>query len=217
MAQVSAELVRTLRDKTGAGMMDCKKALEEASGDIEQAQDILRKRGMKTAEKRAGKAATEGTVFCYLHPGGRIGVMIELNCETDFVARNEDFLQLSKDLAMHIAWAKPKYVTREEVSEEDLNREKSVFLSQLKPEQEKMADKIIAGKIEKFYEEVCLVDQIDVRDSSGKKKIGSLMTELTAKMGEKIACRRFTRFELGEGMEKVVVDFAAEVQQVING
>jgi len=217
MSQISAELVRTLRDRTGAGMMDCKKALTEANGDIEAAQDALRKKGLKTAEKRAGKVAAEGTVLCYTHPGNRIGVIVELNCETDFVARNPEFEQLAKDLAMHIAWAKPKYVSREEVSQEDIDRETEVFKGQLKPEQEKMADKILPGKLEKYFEEICLVDQVDVRDPSGKKKIGQLLTELTAKMGEKIVCRRFSRFELGEGIVKESVDFAEEVKAVING
>lgn len=216
MSQVSAELVRNLRDRTGAGMMDCKKALVEAEGDIEKAQDSLRKKGLKTAEKRAGKVAAEGTVFCYTHPGGRIGVMVELNCETDFVARNEEFLNLAKDLAMHIAWSKPKYVTREEIPQDIIEREKEVFKGQLKPEQLDKADKILPGKLEKFYEEVCLVDQIDVRDSSSKKKIGSLMAELTGKIGEKVVCRRFSRFELGEGIEREEIDFAAEVAQVVN-
>jgi elongation factor Ts len=217
MSQISAELVRTLRDRTGAGMMDCKKALTEANGDIEAAQDALRKKGLKTAEKRAGKVAAEGTVLCYTHPGNRIGVIVELNCETDFVARNPEFESLAKDLAMHIAWAKPKYVSREEVSKEDIDRETEVFKGQLKPEQEKMADKILPGKLEKYFEEICLVDQVDVRDPSGKKKIGQLLTELTAKMGEKIVCRRFSRFELGEGIVKESVDFAEEVKAVING
>lgn len=216
MAEITAEMVRTLRDRTGAGMMDCKKALAEANGDIEKAQDELRKKGLKTAEKRAGKVAAEGTVFCYMHPGGRIGVMVELNCETDFVARNEEFLSLAKDLAMHIAWSNPKYVSREEVPQDVLDREVEVFKGQLKPEQQKMADKIIPGKIEKFYEEVCLIDQVDVRDSSGKKKIGAVMAELTGKMGEKIVCRRFMRFELGEGIQKEQVDYAQEVAQAMN-
>lgn len=214
MTQISAEMVRTLRDRTGAGMMDCKKALQETEGDLEKAQDFLRKKGLKTAEKRAGKVAAEGTVFGYVHPGGRIGVMIELNCETDFVARNEEFLALARDLAMHIAWAKPQYVSREEIPQDIIERETAVFKSQLKPEQEKMADKILPGKLEKFYEDVCLLDQIDVRD--GKKKIGSLLTDLTGKMGEKVVCRRFNRFELGEGIEREEVDFAAEVSQVVN-
>jgi elongation factor Ts len=213
MTQISAEMVRTLRDRTGAGMMDCKKALQECEADLEKAQDFLKKKGLKTAEKRSGKVAAEGTVFCYLHPGGRIGVMLELNCETDFVARHEDFQGLAKDLALHIAWSNPQYVTREEVPADVIERESAIFRGQLKPEQEKVADKILAGKIEKFYEEVCLLDQIDVRDSSSKKKIGSLLTELTAKMGEKVVCRRFMRYELGAGIEKVETDFAAEVAE----
>lgn len=216
MAQISAEMVKTLRERTGAGMMDCKKALEETGGNMEEAQDFLRKKGLKTAEKRAGKVAAEGTVFCYLHPGGRIGVILELNCETDFVAKNDEFQGLARDLAMHIAWAKPQYVSREEVPQDILDREKAIIESQLKPEQEKMAEKIIAGKLDKFFEDVCLLDQVDVRDSSSKKKIGSLLTELTGKMGEKVVCRRFTRFELGEGIQKEEIDFAAEVAQVAN-
>lgn len=213
MTQISAEMVRTLRDRTGAGMMDCKRALQECEADLEKAQDFLKKKGLKTAEKRSGKVAAEGTVFCYLHPGGRIGVMLELNCETDFVARHEDFQGLAKDLALHIAWSNPQYVSREEVPADVIERESAIFRGQLKPEQEKVADKILAGKVEKFYEEICLLDQIDVRDGSSKKKIGSLLTELTAKMGEKVVCRRFMRYELGSGIEKVETDFAAEVAE----
>ncbi len=216
MSQISAELVRSLRDRTGAGMMDCKRALTEANGNIEAAQDSLRKKGLKTAEKRAGKVAAEGTVLCYSHPGNRIGVLVELNCETDFVARNAEFESLARDIAMHIAWAKPKYVSREEVPAEEIARETEIFKGQLKPEQEKIADKILPGKLEKFFEEVCLLDQVDVRDSSGKKKIGQLLIDLTAKMGEKVALRRFSRFELGDGIVKESVDFADEVKQVMN-
>lgn len=200
MAEITAQMVKELREMTGAGMMDCKKALGEANGNVNDAVAILRKKGLKSAEKRAGRVATEGIIFSYIHPGSRIGVMLELNCETDFVGRGEEFLALAKDLAMHIAWASPKFVSREEVPAEVLEREKDIFRSQLKPGQEKMADKIIGGKLEKFYEESCLLDQMDVRDPSVKKRIGDLVQEFSAKVGEKIVMRRFARYEIGEGL-----------------
>ena len=153
-------------------------------------------------------------VLSYIHPGSRIGVLFEVNCETDFVARGESFLALAKDIAMHIAWAKPRFVAREEVTEDVKKREEEVFLAQLKPEQQKMAEKILQGKLEKFYEEVCLLEQIDVRDSSSKKRIKDLLTELSASVGEKIEIRKFVRFEVGEGVEKQKADYAAEVAAV---
>ena len=216
MAEISSSQVKELREITGAGMMDCKKALEETSGDVEKATDFLRKKGLKSVEKRAGKVAAEGLIFSYIHPGSRIGVILELNCETDFVARGDDFLQLAKDIGMHIAWAKPLYVSREEVPEDAMKREEEIFRSQLKPEQEKMADKILQGKLEKFYEETCLLDQLDVRESAGKKRIRDVVSELSAKIGEKIVIRRFSRLELGEGIQKESVDFAEEVKAAQN-
>ena len=201
---------------TGAGMMDCKKALAENDANIDKALEFLRKKGLKSVEKRSGKVAAEGVVFSYIHAGGRIGVMLELNCETDFVARGEDFQALAKDIAMHIAWSSPKYVSREEVPADVVEKEKEIYLSQLKPEQQKMADKILPGKIEKFYQTVCLVDQLDAKSEGGKKTIADMITEISAKLGEKIAVRRFNRFEVGEGIEKEVVDYAAEVAAAAN-
>ncbi len=196
---------------TGAGMMDCKKALEVSGGNMDEAVAHLRKAGLKNVEKRAGKVASDGVIYSYIHPGSRVGVILELNCETDFVARGQDFQSLAKAIAMHVAWSKPRFVSREEISAEVLAQEKEIYLSQLKPGQEKVAEKIIAGKLEKFYEETCLLEQFDARDASAKKRIGDLVTELSAKVGEKIAVRRFVRYELGEGMEKPQADFAAEV------
>ena len=197
MAEITSALVKELRDMTGAGMMDCKSALTEAAGDMEKAIDVLRKKGLKSASKRADRDASEGLIYSYIHPNSRVGVLLELNCETDFVARGEDFGGLAKRLAMHIAWANPRFVDREQVTEDVMARETEIYRSQLTPQQEKVADKIIAGKIEKFFEESCLVDQIDAQESSGKKRMGDYVTETSAKLGEKIVVRRFVRFELG--------------------
>ncbi len=211
MAEISAQLVKELRDKTGAGMMDCKKALAESGGDSEKAIEVLRKKGLKDVDKRAGKVAAEGVVYSYIHTGGRIGVMLELNSETDFVARGDDFTTLAKDIAMHIAWANPRFLSREEVPAKVIESEKDIYLSQLKPEQQKMADKILPGKLEKFYEDACLLEQFDARDPASKKRIKDLIDTLSAKIGEKIVLRRFVRFEVGEGIEKVQTDYRAEV------
>lgn len=215
MAEVSAKLVKDLREQTGAGMMDCKQALAESSGDMEKAIEFLRKKGMKNVEKRAGRVAAEGTILSYIHAGGRIGVLLELNCETDFVARGDDFQALAKDIAMHIAWANPRYVSREEVPAEEIEKEKEIYRSQLKPEQQKMADKILPGKLEKFYETACLLDQLDIKDPSGKKKISEIINEKGVGFGEKIVLRRFVRFEVGEGIKKEQVDYAKEVAQTV--
>lgn len=217
MSQITAQLVKELREKTGAGMMDCKKALQETNANIEEAIQYLRKKGLKSVEKRAGRVAAEGTVYSYIHAGGRIGVMLELNSETDFVARSEDFLDLAKELAMHIAWSNPRYVSREEVPESELEKERDVYRSQLKPEQEKMADKILAGKLEKFYGSVCLLEQLDAKDPTSKKTFQDIINEVSSKVGEKIQVRRFSRFEVGEGIEKEEVDYAAEVAAVAAG
>ncbi len=211
MAEISAQLVKELRDKTGAGMMDCKKALAEASGDPEKAIEVLRKKGLKDVDKRSGKVASEGVIYSYIHAGGRIGVMLELNSETDFVARGDDFQGLAKDIAMHVAWSNPRFLGREDVPEKVIATEKEIYLSQLKPEQQKMADKILPGKLEKFYEEACLLEQFDARDASAKKRIKDLISDLSAKIGEKIVLRRFVRYEVGEGIEKVKTDYRAEV------
>ena len=215
MANISAKLVKELREQTGAGMMDCKKALSETEGNIDKAIEFLRKKGLKNVEKRAGKVAAEGTVYSYIHSGGRIGVLLELNCETDFVGKGDDFQALAKDIAMHIAWANPKYVSREEVPQEVVEKEKEIYKSQLKPEQQKMADKILPGKIEKFFESVCLLEQVDVKDTAGKKKIQDIINEKGAKLGEKLSLRRFVRFEVGEGIQKDESNYADEVAQTV--
>ena len=212
MAEISAQMVKDLREKTGAGMMDCKQALAETAGDLEKAIDFLRKKGLKSVSKRSDKVTAEGTVLSYIHPGSRVGVLLELNCETDFVSRGDDFQTLAKDLAMHIAWSAPKFLSRESVAPEALSREQEIFRSQLQPGQEKMADKILAGKLEKFYQESCLLEQLDARDPSGKKSIQDMINDVAAKLGEKIVLRRFVRYEVGEGIEKAVVDYRAEVE-----
>lgn len=212
MAEITAQMVRDLREKTGAGMMDCKQALSESSGDVEKAIDYLRKKGLKNVSKRSEKVAAEGVVYCYSHPGNRIAVMLEMNCETDFVARGDDFRNLAKDIAMHIAWSSPKFVRREEVSTDVIDRECEVYRAQLQPGQEKVAEKILAGKLEKFYQESCLLEQLDAKDASAKKSIGDLLNDLSAKVGERVVLRRFQRFEVGEGIEKEAVDYRAEVE-----
>ena len=213
MAEITAQLVKQLRDATGAGMMDCKAALAEAGGDMEKAQDVLRKKGLKDAGKRSAKVAAEGIVFSYIHPGDRVGVILELNCETDFVARGEEFAALAKRIAMHIAWAAPKYLDSSEVPEEAVAREKDIFLSQLSEKQKGHAENIIKGKLEKFFEENCLLQQIDAQEASAKAKVADVVQALSAKLGEKIEIRRYQRFEVGEGIEKQEVNYAEEVAQ----
>lgn len=216
MAEITSQLVKELRDKTGAGMMDCKKALAETGGDMEKAIDTLRKKGLKDVSKRSGKVASEGQILSYIHAGERIGVLLELNCETDFVARGDDFKALAKSIAMHIAWANPRFLAREEVTADVIEREKEIYLSQLGAGQEKVAEKIIAGKLEKFYQETCLVEQLDALSGKDKKTIGDLLNDLSAKVGEKIALRRFVRYELGEGIKKEEVNYADEVAKTVS-
>jgi elongation factor Ts len=210
MAEVSAAMVKELREKTGAGMMDCKKALSESGGDFTKAEEWLRKKGIAKAGSKEGRVAAEGLIGTYVH-GGRIGVLVEVNCETDFVARNVDFQDLVKDVAMQIAAASPRYVRREEVPADLMEKEKEIQRELLKQQgkPEAMWDKILVGKMEKFYEQVCLVDQLWVKDD--KKKVGEMITERAAKIGEKVSVRRFTRYEVGEGIEKKKDDLAAEV------
>lgn len=207
--------VMDLRAKTGVGMMDCKKALTECDGDIEKAVTLLREKGMATAAKRAGKIAAEGIVESYIHMGGRIGVLLEVNCETDFVARGDDFKRLVRDIAMHIAASKPEFVSRDEVDPARIENEKMVLKAQAmneeKPKPEKVIEMMIEGRINKFFEEICLLDQKFVKDPS--KSIKDLLTEATGTIGEKIVVRRFVRFEMGEGLEKKSNDFAAEVAE----
>ena len=215
--EITASMVKELRERTGAGMMDCKKALAEAGGDIDKAVDVLRKSGIAAAAKRAGRAAAEGAVGSYIHAGGKIGVLVEVNCETDFVARTDDFRNLVRDIAMHIAAAEPRYVAREEVTEEILEHEREIFRDQAlasgKPEQ--VVDRIVTGKMEKFFSESVLLEQPFVKDTD--KTVGQMVTEAVAKMGENIKVRRFSRFRLGEGVEKRSDDFAAEVAEQISG
>lgn len=215
MAEVSAELVKKLREKTGAGMMDCKVALKEANGDMEGAIEVLRKKGLKDVGKRAGKTAAEGTIGVYVHGGGNVVAIVELNCETDFVARGEEFQDTARSIALHIAASKPKYITREEVPATLIEKEKAIFFEQLNEAQKKNADKILEGKIGKFFEEICLMDQPFVKDDSGKQTIKSIIEALSVKCGEKVAIRRFERFEVGEGIEKVQTNLADEVAAVL--
>lgn len=196
--EISPELVRTLRERTGAGMMDCKKALAEAGGDMEKAIDILRKKGAATAEKRADRATNQGVVEAYIHAGGRIGSIVEVNCETDFVAKTDDFRGLARDVAMQIAAMNPLFVQREEVPREMLDRELEIYRTQAKNEKkpENIIERVAAGKLEKYYQDVCLLEQSFIKDSA--KTIKDLVLEITAKTGEKVTIRRFKRFHLGE-------------------
>lgn len=208
---ITASMVKDLRTKTGAGMMDCKKALAATDGDMDKAVDFLREKGLAAAAKKADRIAAEGLVYSYIHGNGRIGVLVEVNCETDFVAQTEGFKALCKDIAMQIAAAKPAYLKREEVPQEVLDHEREVLrqqaLNEGKPE--KIVDKMIAGRIEKYYKENCLLDQEFIKDSD--KTISQVITEQIAKIGEKIDIRRYVRYELGEGMEKRNDDFVSEV------
>jgi len=195
-------MVKDLREKTGAGMMDCKEALTASDGDFEKAIDHLRKKGMSAATKRSSKAAKDGTIATYIHMGGKIGVMVELNCETDFVAKTDHFQAMAKDLAMQIAATNPVYVSPQEISEDALEREKDIYRSQLLAEKkpEKIWDKIIEGKLNKFYEEVCLINQKFIKDDS--ITIATLLNNMIAKTGENIIIRRFARFQLGDEIKK---------------
>jgi elongation factor Ts len=201
MAEITAQMVKELRDSTGAPFIDCKKALEEVSGDIDKALDILKIRGVAKASKKVGRETPEGTIMSYIHAGGKIGVMVEINCETDFVARNEEFQDFAREVAMQIAASNPKYVSKENIPEEELEKEKEVMKAQVlesgKPAD--IAEKIVEGKIEKYYQEVCLLNQTYIRDS--KQKIDDILQALIAKIGENIKLRRFTRFQLGEPLD----------------
>jgi elongation factor Ts len=209
--RITAEMVKDLRERTGAGMLDCKKALEETGGEIDRAIEVLRTRGLAAAAKKAGRIAAEGAVGSYIHAGGKIGVLVEVNCETDFVARTDEFQELVRDVAMHIAAADPRFVAREEVTDEDLATERRIYreqaLEQGKPEA--VVDRIVEGKVGKFYAEAVLLEQPFVKDPD--KTIQQLLAEKIAKIGENIRVRRFSRFRLGEGIEKRADDFAAEV------
>jgi elongation factor Ts len=199
---ISASMVKELRTKTGAGMMDCKEALTDSKGDFEKAVEYLRKKGMSAATKRSSKAAKEGTIASYIHMQGRIGVMVEINCETDFVAKTDDFKAMAKDIAMHIAATNPMYVSPEQIPEDVLAIEKDIYKSQAAAEKkpEKIWDKIIQGKLKKYYEEVCLLDQKFIKNPD--ISVGTLVNNLIAKTGENIIVRRFARFQLGEELKK---------------
>jgi elongation factor Ts len=211
MAEVTTAMVKELREKTGAGMMDCKKALQATNGDMDAAVDYLREKGLAAAAKKAGRIAAEGLVTSYIHMGGRIGVLVEVNCETDFVAKTDEFAQLAKDIAMHIAASKPEYVSREEIPESVLEHERSIYRAMAENEGKPahIIDKIVEGRLEKYFQEVCLLEQPFVKDPD--MTVGELLNEKIAKIGEKISVRRFVRYERGEGLEKRQDDFAAEV------
>ncbi|MBW1650633.1 MAG: translation elongation factor Ts [Deltaproteobacteria bacterium] len=193
---VSAGMVKDLRAKTGAGMMDCKKALVESGGDFEKAVDFLRKKGLATASKRAGRQTSQGTIQSYIHLGGKIGTLVEVNCETDFVAKNEDFTAFTKNIAMQVAASAPISVTKEDVTQDVVDREMSIYKAQAKEmgKPEKMIEKIAEGKLRKFFEDNCLMNQIFIKDTS--KTVGNLLNELIAKTGEKIEIKQFVRFEI---------------------
>ena len=219
MAEITAAAVKALREKSGAGMIDVKNALVEANGDEAAAMEILRKKGVATAGKKAGRVTAEGAVGSYIHMGGKVGVIVEINCESDFVARGEEFQQLVKDVAMHVAAADPRYTNREEVPADVLEKEREITREQLKNDPknankpEDVLAKIVDGRLNKFYEENVLVDQPFVKDPS--KTIGELVTEKIASIKENITVRRFTRYKMGEGIEKKVDDFAAEVASMV--
>jgi len=196
--QITASLVKELREKTGAGMMDCKKALAETDGDLQKATNLLREKGIAKAASKSSRAAKEGAIISYIHPGDKLGVLLELNCETDFVARTDDFKELTKNIAMQIAASSPLVITREELDESTLEEERKIYRTQAlnegKPEQ--IVDKIVTGRLEKYYQEVCLLDQPYIRDQD--KSVSDLLTEAVGKLGENLVIRRFTRFALGE-------------------
>ena len=196
-----AELVKELRDRTGAGVMDCKAALDSSQGDLVGAVEFLRKKGLADAAKKAHREAKDGVVHAYIHPGAKLGVLLEVNCETDFVARTEDFQQLVKDLAMQVAAANPSYVSREEVPAAVLDKEREIYREQMADQKKPppVLDKIIEGKLDKFYAEQCLLEQPFVRDSTGRTRIKDMVDQATSKMGERVVVKRFSRFKVGEG------------------
>lgn len=197
MAAITAQLVNELRTRTGAGLMDCKKALVETDGDMDAAAEILRKKGAATRDKKAGRSASQGTVASYIHMGGRIGVLVEVNCESDFVAKNELFQGFARDVAMHIAAAAPRFITREEVPAEEVEKEVEIVKAQCEGKPAAAIEKIVAGKLDKFYGEVCLLEQAYVKDPSGKQTINDLITEQITKTGENIKISRFSRYQIG--------------------
>ena len=217
MANITASMVKELREQTGSGMMDCKKALQETDGDMDKAVDLLREKGMADSAKKAGRIVAEGVIASYLHMGGRIGVMVEINCETDFVAKTDAFKEFAQNIAMHIAAANPSYLTAEEVPEEELNHEREVLkaqaLNENKPEH--IVEKMVEGRLKKYYAENCLMQQAYIRSESDET-IEDIVKSAIAEFGENIKIRRFTRYEMGEGLEKRSEDFAAEVAAQVN-
>ncbi len=220
MADVTAGAVKQLREKTGAAMMECKNALVAAEGNEERAIQILRERGMASAKKREGRIAAEGIVGSYIHMGGKVGVLVEVNCETDFVARGEEFQQLVKDIAMHVAAAEPRYVSREDLDPAELEKEKEIARALAKNDPknaskpDQVIDRIVEGRLKQFYEESVLLDQPFVKDPA--KTVAELVTEKVAKTGEKITIRRFTRYKMGEGLDRRDEDFGNEVASLVS-
>jgi len=212
---VTAKQVKELREKTGAGMMDCKQALTETEGDLEKAVDYLRQKGLAQAQKKSSRVTSQGVIDSYIHAGGKIGVLLEVNCETDFVARTDEFLSLVHDVAMQIAASAPRCVRRDEVTKEDLEREREIYTAQAKEQgkPEKIIEKIVDGKMEKYYAENCLLEQPFVKDTD--KTVEDLVKEKIASIGENLVVRRFVRFQLGEGLEKRSEDFASEVAALV--
>jgi len=210
---VTTAMVKELRERTGAGMMDCKNALTETDGNVEKAIEVLREKGLAAAAKKAGRIAAEGLVDAYIHMGGKIGVLLEVNCETDFVAKTDNFKSLVHDIAMHIAAAKPEFLSREEVPTDNLDKEKEILRAQALNEgkPEKIVERMVEGRIEKYYKEVCLMEQPFVKDPD--KSISDLVSDATVAIGEKISVRRFVRFERGEGIEKRKDNFAEEIAE----
>ncbi|HXI25204.1 MAG TPA: translation elongation factor Ts [Pyrinomonadaceae bacterium] len=218
MAEISAAAVKALREKTGAGMMECKKALIEADGNEERANEILRERGLASAKKKEGRVAAEGVVGSYIHMGGKVGVLVEVNCETDFAARSEEFQQLVKDIAMHVAAAEPRYVIRDEITPDVLDKEREIARAQAKNDPknankpDQVIDRIIEGRLNKFFEEFVLLDQPFIK--APEKTVGELVTEKVATIRETITIRRFTRYKMGEGLAKREDDFGDEVAKL---
>lgn len=201
MTTISSEMIRDLREKTGAGMLDCKKALAESNGDFDKAVSVLRQKGLATAAKKAGRSASEGSIGSYIHMG-KIGTMVELNCETDFVARTDAFKELVKDVAMQVAAANPSYLSTEDVPQNVLEKEKEIYRAQITDKPLKVIEKILEGKLEKFYTENCLFEQVFIKDTEQKKRIKDLIAENVARLGENIIIRRFVRFQLGETVKE---------------
>ncbi|HCS75116.1 MAG TPA: elongation factor Ts [Clostridiales bacterium] len=214
---ISASSVKELRELTGVGMMDCKRALQEADGNMEKAVEILREKGLSAAAKKAGRIAAEGIVESYIHIGGKIGVLVEVNCETDFVAKTTEFKSFVRDIAMHIAASNPLFLSKDEVPEEHIAKEKEILRAQALNEgkPEKIVNKMVEGRIEKYFKEICLMEQAFVKDTD--KTISNLVNEKIAEIGEKVSIRRFVRYQMGEGLEKRQDNFADEVMSQIKG